>query len=131
EAFSWSCAITSICFGSMGLFLSMAMFRSSTSFSSIALTFLFGLAGALILGFLGRRVMKYAIPIALIVMGGLVILVPAVSHAYENSETRRLIVELSKNPGHVDSRAFGYLPFDYNDTPYFVCGGWMIAGGAV
>ena len=75
--------------------------------------------------------MKYAIPIALIVMGGLVILVPAVSHAYENSETRRLIVELSKNPGHVDSRAFGYLPFDYNDTPYFVCGGWMIAGGAV
>jgi predicted Ser/Thr protein kinase len=131
EAFSWACAITAVCFGSMGLFLSMVMSRLSTSFSSIVLTFLFGLAGALVFGFLGRRVMKHAIPIALIVMGGLEFLVPAVSHAYENSETRRLIVELSKNPGHVDSNAFGNYPFNYDDTPYFVCGTWMILGGAV
>jgi predicted Ser/Thr protein kinase len=131
EAFSWACAITSICFGSMGLFLPMVMLRlSSLSVSSISLTFLVGQVGAVVFGILGRRVMKYSIPVALVVMGGLVILVPAVSHAYENSETRRLLVELSKNPGRVDTQAFGMLPYSYDDLPYFVAGGWMVGIGA-
>jgi predicted Ser/Thr protein kinase len=134
EAFSWACAITAICFGSMGLFLSMVMFRSSTSFSSIALTFLFGLAGALAFGFLGRRVMKYSIPLALIVMGGLVMVTPVVSHAYENTQIRQLLVSSNRA---VRPNTYGYHdPFevvhsDENDPFYLVLGAFMVGGGAV
>ena len=131
EAFSWACAITSICFGSMGLFLPMVMFGSYTPFSSIVLTFLFGLAGAVVFGTLGRRVMKRAIPIALIVMGSLVIITPLVSHAYENAQIRQQLVNLSlANRTPWNSVAFMTQSFGGYDGLYVVLGAWMVGIGA-
>jgi drug/metabolite transporter (DMT)-like permease len=127
EAFAWTCAITAIGFGSMGFFLSMVMFRSSTSFSSIAFTFLAGLAGALVFGFLGRRVMKYSIPIALIVMGGLLILTPIAARSYENTQTRQLLAKSGQSPS-LNSPGFQFEPLDFLS---FVTGCFMVAGGAV
>jgi hypothetical protein len=75
--------------------------------------------------------MKLAIPIALIVMGGFVILVPVVSRSYENTEIRRMLVELSKNPGPVGYSQFQITTFGEFDILCFVAGAWMIAGGAI
>jgi len=130
EAFAWICAITAICFCSMGLFLPVVMLGSRTSITTTVLTFLVGQSGAVLFGILGRRVMKLAIPIALIVMGGLVILAPVVSHSYENTEIRRMLIDLSKNPGHVDSREFQTSHYEPTDVFYFVFGAWMVGGGA-
>jgi predicted Ser/Thr protein kinase len=129
DAFAWTCAITSICFGTMGLFLPIVTFGSYTSFSSILLTFLLCQTGAVLFGILGRRVMKLAIPIALIVMGGLVILAPVASHSYENTEIRRMLVDLSKNPGRVDLAQFRVSEYGQNDPLYFVFGAIMIGVG--
>jgi hypothetical protein len=78
--------------------------------------------------------MKRAIPIALIVMGGLVILVPVVSRSYENTEIRRMLIELNKAPAQerlAQSDAFRLTRDGQYDPLYFVLGGWMIAGGAL
>jgi uncharacterized membrane protein YfcA len=113
----------------MGLFLPMVMFGSYTSFSSILLTILFGQTGAVVFGILGRRVMKRAIPIALIVMGGLLLLAPIVRHTFENAQIRQLEVQL-----RLSGRG-GSLAPTYNTGPYdgicIVFGGFMVAGGAV
>lgn len=73
--------------------------------------------------------MKLAIPIALIVMGGLVILAPVASHSYENTEIRRMLVDLSKNPGRVDLAQFRVSEYGQNDPLYFVFGAIMIGVG--
>jgi hypothetical protein len=134
EAFAWICAITAICFCAMGLFLPMVMLGSRTPITSILLTFLVGQAGAVVFGILGRRVMKLAIPIALIVMGGLVILVPIVSRSYENTEIRQMLVDLSKSSaqgGLTNSNAFQLNREGPNDRFCYGFGGWMIAVGAI
>jgi len=131
EAFSWACAITSICSGSIGLFLSMVMFRSSTSFSSMALTFLFGLVGALVFGILGRRVMKLAVPIALIVMGGLVIITPIVSQTFENAQIRQLQVDLTLSGRSAPFPELRAREMGPNDGVIMIFGALMVAGGAV
>jgi hypothetical protein len=130
EAFSWTCAITAICCFALGLFIPWVMLGSRTPITSILWTFLVGQAGAVVFGILGRRVMKLAIPIALIVMGGLVILAPVVSHSYENTEIRRMLIDLSRNPGHIDSREFQTSHYYESDAFYFVFGAWMVGGGA-
>lgn len=134
EAYAWICAITAICFCSLGLFIPAVTLGSRTSITSNLLIFLVGQAGAVVFGILGRRVMKLAIPIALIVMGGLVILVPVVSHSYENTEIRRMLIELNRAPAQerlAQSDAFR-LTRDGQDSPlYFVLGGWMVGGGAI
>jgi hypothetical protein len=134
EAFAWICAITAICFCSMGLFLPVVMFGPRTPITSALLTFLVSQAGAVVFGILGRRVMKLAIPIALIVMGGLVILVPVVSRTYENTAIRQMLVDLSKSAaqgGLTHSDAFELNREGPSDYIHFVFGGWMIAVGAI
>jgi tRNA A-37 threonylcarbamoyl transferase component Bud32 len=134
EAFAWTCAITAICFCGMGLFLPVVVLRSRTPITSTLLTFLVGQSGAVLFGILGRRVMKLAIPIALIVMGGLVILVPVVSRTYENTAIRQMLVDLSKSAaqgGLTHSDAFQLSREGPSDFTYFVFGGWMIAGGVI
>ena len=96
EAFAWTCAIAAICFGSIGFFLPIVMLRSYTPVSSILLTFFISETGALVFGILGRRVMKFAVPIALIVVGGLLILTPVVGHVYENTNIRQMLVDVQK-----------------------------------
>jgi tRNA A-37 threonylcarbamoyl transferase component Bud32 len=127
EAFAWTCAITAICCFALGLFIPWVMLGSRTPITSILWTFLVGLAGAVVFGILGRRVMKLAIPIALIVMGGLVILVPVVSQSYENTEIRRMLVAQNSL---ANSHAFEIRKWTDTDLIYVVFGAWMVGGGA-
>jgi hypothetical protein len=136
EAFAWICAIAAICFCAMGIFLPAIMLKSSTPLLSIVLTFVVGQTGAVLFGILGRHVMKLAIPVALIVMGALVILVPVVSHSYENTQIRQMVVDLSKAPaqGVANSSAFQMRqtgPLSPDDAIYVVIGAFMILGGAL
>jgi hypothetical protein len=133
EAFAWICAIAAICFCAMGIFLPAIMLKSSTPLMSIVLTFVVGQTGAVLFGILGRRVMKLAIPVALIVMGALVILVPVVSQSYENTQIRQMVVDLSKASaqGVVNSNAFQVHQTFPDDVIYFAIGAWMILGGAL
>jgi len=142
-ALDWICAIGSISLFAIGLVGPAILIRAHKPLAPIVFTFVVGQVGAVVLGIFGRRVMKLAVPIALVVVGGLLILAPVVGHVYENTEIRQMLVDVQKqtdvpgfihhppglvHPGVVSS-AFELTKFDTYDYLCFWTGALMIVVG--